>query len=266
MTRSPRRLPITLGFALAAHEAVFALLVGPPREPHPLPGAQPAPFIDLEPEAEADPEPYAVSVATTVPSRPAGAPVGLARAAGRPSPRPAPPGEPPPPAAGASSVVAAATAETSVPVGPAPTFAGGTTAPDATSDLATYNPSAAVDGLLGGTGTGGGGGWPRARSDRSAPARLGGRVRWTCPWPHTADELGVNHATAHAIVEADADGRPLSARIVDDPGFGFGPEAQRCAMSWRYVPAQDRDGRAVRGSTQPFAVQFDRVTVALSPR
>jgi protein TonB len=91
-------------------------------------------------------------------------------------------------------------------------------------------------------------------------------VRWTCPWPHAAGELGVNHATAHAIVDADAEGRPLAVRIVDDPGYGFGEEAKRCALSWRYMPALDRDGRPVRGSTQPFAVQFDRVAVALAPQ
>jgi protein TonB len=266
MTRYPRRLPVTLGFAFAAHEAVFALLVGPPREPPPLPAAGATALIDVEPEATTDPESHADRVPATVPSRLANAPVGLAHASGGPAPRATRAGEPAPAAAGASSVVSAATAEPSVPAGPAPSFAGGYTAADATGDLATYNPSAAVDGLLGGTGTGGGGGWPLARSDRSAPARLGGRVRWTCPWPLTADQLGVNHATAHAIVDADAEGKPLSVRIVDDPGFGFGDEAKRCAMSWRYLPAQDRDGRAIRGATQPFAVQFDRVTVALAPR
>jgi protein TonB len=68
------------------------------------------------------------------------------------------------------------------------------------------------------------------------------------------------------VVDTDADGTALSARIVDDPGFGFGEEAMRCAMSWRYVAARDRQGRPVRGSTLPFAVQFDRVAVALGSR
>lgn len=141
----------------------------------------------------------------------------------------------------ASSVVAATSATVTVPVGTAPTYSGGFTSPQGT-----------------GTGLGEGDGWLTLPPNLSAPARLGGRVAWHCPWPKEAEG---DHAIAHLAVEADPLGRPLRVRIVDDPGHGFGTDAARCAMAWTYQPALDRDGRTARGWTRPFAVQFDRYTL-----
>ncbi len=93
--------------------------------------------------------------------------------------------------------------------------------------------------------------------DRSSPARLGGSVRWLCPWPKEA-EAEMRHMTVQIAADVRADGAPQSIRVMTDPGYGFGAAAQACAMRHTYVPSRDSAGREADGATMPFAVHFDR--------
>jgi hypothetical protein len=99
---------------------------------------------------------------------------------------------------------------------------------------------------------------PVARGpDRSAPARLGGKVTWRCPWPKEADPE-MRHVSVRAQARVRADGAALRVTILDEPGWGFGREARLCALSHTYVPALGHDGLPADGDTLPFSVYFDR--------
>ena len=54
------------------------------------------------------------------------------------------------------------------------------------------------------------------------------------------------------------DGRADSAKVVSDPGYGFGQAARQCALETRFIPARDRDGKPVAGETRPFNFRFTR--------
>jgi len=112
----------------------------------------------------------------------------------------------------------------------------------------------AVDALLFGT--------PRPGAGSQAhPPRLGGIQYWEeCPWPAAGNRAGIDRATARVAVDVTADGHPTRAYLVEDesPGYGFGVDALTCAMDHRYIPGSDDAGRAVAGTTPPFAVRFRR--------
>ncbi|MGD0674797.1 MAG: hypothetical protein ABSC94_05225 [Polyangiaceae bacterium] len=155
---------------------------------------------------------------------------------------------PPRPARASAAVVATASSVAPIVEGIAPSFAGGFTTSRGLSDLFVGDPDAA-DALLYGKGSGGGGAV-------STPPRIGGYVDWDCPWPDEAPRT--DHAIAHVTVDVTARGEPVGAKLVDDPGSGFGPRAIRCAMEAHYIPGHDGQGRPVAGRTRPFAVRFDR--------
>jgi hypothetical protein len=71
-----------------------------------------------------------------------------------------------------------------------------------------------------------------------------------------ATEAQVKFETVRVQVTVGADGRALAVRVLEDPGFGFGDQARACAMRHMYVPARNRAGQAVRGTTLPFSVEF----------
>ncbi len=98
---------------------------------------------------------------------------------------------------------------------------------------------------------------PRApEKDMSRQARPVGGA-WNCPFPAQADLNQVDRAVATISVTVAADGRPTSASVVSDPGYGFGAQAQRCAMSKRYTPALDKRGNKI-AQTIPVRVRFTR--------
>jgi protein TonB len=106
-----------------------------------------------------------------------------------------------------------------------------------------------------GTGTGIGDG-PGGGAGRGSPARLADTsFCGTLMWPAT---VTVNRVYAHLIVDVAPTGRATSARLVWDPGDGFGPQAVRCALEKNYAPATDARGKCVRGETAPIRVVFDR--------
>ncbi len=127
-----------------------------------------------------------------------------------------------------------------------------------TAKSPTFDRHAQVGGVEGGKGKG-----PpqRARPPRrnaSRPAGIVGGRSWSCPFPPEADIEQIDRATAVLVVTVAPDGRPVSVRVLSDPGYGFGRQARQCALGRRYRPALDRDGRPIQATTPPINVRFRR--------
>lgn len=69
-----------------------------------------------------------------------------------------------------------------------------------------------------------------------------------CAFPSEAEAAPFDEADATMSVELDAAGRPYHVTIVEDPGFGLGEAAARCALRKTFAPQRDTAGRAVAGS------------------
>jgi len=179
-----------------------------------------------------------------------------------PAPKDAPP--PPPPAAAQAGRVLTQEPDPNEPVdltnsfvqGNATTYAGGVTQAGGTSNTAVYNPNARATGVPGGTGA------PQAPPapvvDRSRAAGLSGSSDWKCPWPSEADSEQIDDAYVMVQVTVGPNGRASQVRVLQDPGHGFGREAQRCAMKETFTTALDRDGNAIAGVTKAFRIHFER--------
>ena len=103
--------------------------------------------------------------------------------------------------------------------------------------------------------------------DLSLPARLGGAVQWQCRWPERFNN-GLNDGrkiVAHVAVEVDVDGSAVQARLIDDPGYGFGRTARDCALQGRYIPGRGADSQIARAWTKSFQVIFDGPAVIAAP-
>lgn len=95
--------------------------------------------------------------------------------------------------------------------------------------------------------------------DRSSPVTLSEEDDdWHCPWPTEAEDEALDAQVVLVEVEVRADGRVASGRLLRDPGHGFGEAALRCARTKIFVPAKDRDGRAIARTSPPIRVQFTR--------
>jgi periplasmic protein TonB len=176
------------------------------------------------------------------------------------TPREAPP---PPPAPAQAAKVLTQEPKPDEPVdltgntiiqGNADTYAGGFTTANGSS-------TAAVRSMPSPTGVPGGTGAPQAPAppskDLSRMASVG-TTEWNCPFPPEADVAQMDEAWVTLQVDVRSDGTPASARVVSDPGSGFGREAKRCAMNKRFPTALDRDGNPIEGTTKPFRVHFQR--------
>jgi protein TonB len=95
------------------------------------------------------------------------------------------------------------------------------------------------------------------RVDRSkAAAPLSGS--WDhCGFPAEADIEQVNYARVSIAVTISADGHAQSANLIQDPGYGFGALAKRCALRERFSPALGKDGSPVT-ATQVITINFRR--------
>jgi hypothetical protein len=119
---------------------------------------------------------------------------------------------------------------------------------------------AAVHGAYGGTPGGAGSAKPLKAStpDRSRSAWLVTNVVWDCGFPGEADRHDINYAAVQIVVIVKPNGRAESAEIITDPGYGFGPLARSCALEQQFIPALDRDGNPISGTTRPFTIGFRR--------
>lgn len=164
---------------------------------------------------------------------------------------------PPPPPAQAGQILSAVPdptapldlTATAFVTGTGSSYAGGVTTSSGTSRTAVIRspPSVSAPGPRS----------PGRPPDLSHPVTLDDE-EWSCPWPAAADEAEIDQATALVRVTVGPDGRVESARVVDDPGWGFGAAAVRCARSARFRPALDLQGRPVRASSPPIRVRFTR--------
>jgi protein TonB len=184
----------------------------------------------------------------------------------KPEPAPPPPRPiahdtpPPPPAPAQAAKVLTQEPDPNEPVdltgntivqGNADSYAGGYTASTGKSTSAV-NAMPSPTGVVGGTG-------PvkaAAGPDRSRRASLGGK-EWNTPWPSEADAVQMDEAWVTIEVDVRADGTAAAVRVLNDPGYGFGREARRYALSQHYQPALDHDGNAMP-ATAPFKVHFTR--------
>lgn len=95
----------------------------------------------------------------------------------------------------------------------------------------------------GGRVTAGSGGSPKA----SVPYRKRPRMLqpWSCSFPAAARAQGIERAVVTVAVDVTARGAVHTARIVRDPGDGFGVAARACVLKARFAPAEDDLGRPI---------------------
>jgi periplasmic protein TonB len=183
----------------------------------------------------------------------------------KPEPAPPPPRPvahetpPPPPAPAQAAKVLAQEPDPNDPVdltgntivqGNADSYAGGFTTSTGRSATAV-NAMPSPTGVVGGTGP-----VKAAGPDRSRRASLGGKD-WNTPWPSEADAVQMDEASVMIEVDVRADGTAGAVRVLKDPGYGFGREARRYALTQHYEPALDHDGNAIP-QTIGFKVHFTR--------
>ena len=147
-------------------------------------------------------------------------------------------------------------------VGNADRYAGGVTASTGTSKTAVYDRRAKPDGVVGGKGKhkvkrqmkre------PPPTEDRSRDARPQSLSWDSCGFPADADMEQIDYARVTLVVTVGTDGRAKSVVVQNDPGYGFGALARRCALRRRYQVGLDRAGNPVTRTTAPFTVTFTR--------
>lgn len=146
--------------------------------------------------------------------------------------------------------------------GTADSYVGGVTAPAGTGTTPTYNRAASPTGVPGATGTAKSPPppvKPVAAQNLTRTATIASGVNWSnCPFPPQADIDQVDYAQVTLMVTVRPDGTAQSVRVLTDPGHGFGRAASRCAMSKKYAPALNAQGKAVLGTTPPIRVTFTR--------
>jgi len=81
---------------------------------------------------------------------------------------------------------------------------------------------------------------------------------WSCPWPSEADAEQIDEQTVILRVFVTASGEAQSAKLLADPGHGFGAAALACAMRTHFTPALDTGGRAMAATSPPIRVRFTR--------
>ncbi len=134
----------------------------------------------------------------------------------------------------------------------------GYTSSDGTAKHAVRDPRASSKGKEGGHGTDGAGDPGAKRVNHSRPAMPLSRNLSDCPFPPQADMAQVDRAVVDVMVSVDPQGRPTGAQVMADPGYGFGTQARRCALSMRYEPALGPEGDAIAGSTPTLRFRFNR--------
>jgi protein TonB len=217
--------------------------------------AAPPAEIDIQEEAPPPPPPPAE---TAEPEKPEPAPPAHA------APKEAPP---PPPAPAQAAKVLTQEPDPNEPVdltantivqGNADSYAGGFTASNGTNANAVRT-APSPTGVPGGTGPVQAKPAPVPQGpDRSRMAGPGNTDWSTCPFPQEADTAQIDDAYVNIQVDVRPDGTPAAVRILSDPGNGFGREARRCAMNFRFQTALDHDGNPIAGTSKAFRVHFSR--------
>ena len=135
---------------------------------------------------------------------------------------------------------------------------GGYTSGEGTAQSPVKDPRATSTGKEGGRGEKGTESRPAPAVNRSRPAMPLNRNLSDCPFPPQADMAQVDRAVVDVSVTVDASGRPTQASVAADPGYGFGSQAKRCALSMRYEPALSPAGEPILGPTPTLRFRFSR--------
>jgi protein TonB len=171
---------------------------------------------------------------------------------------------PPPPAAAQAGAVltqqpddAPVDFTNSFVTGNSSSYAGGVTQTNGTSASAVRNLNAQAGGVPGGTGT-----KPSpavAAVDRSRALHLSSDA-WRCDFPPEADAEQIDSMKVLIELTVTAGGRVTNARVLKDPGYGFGRAAVQCALHQSpnaFDVGLDRDGNPIT-MTKSFNVNFTR--------
>ena len=175
------------------------------------------------------------------------------------------PSEPPPAAAQAGKVLTRETSpdepvdltDNGFVTGNADTYAGGVTSSAGTDTKAVRDPNATGTGVVGGKGKAKQTDEEEGPDLSSTPTLPPGR-NWDCAFPPEADTDQIDFQIVPILVTVRADGTAQSVKVISDPGHGFGRAARDCALRQRYMPARDRQGHPIAGSTPPINVKFTR--------
>lgn len=79
-----------------------------------------------------------------------------------------------------------------------------------------------------------------------------------CSFPDGEDAKDIEDARVRLVVAVDAAGTAKWVRILDDPGFGFGQAATKCALEMTYLPKQDAQGTPIASVSRPIVIRFQR--------
>jgi len=186
-----------------------------------------------------------------------------------PTPAANAPPQAPPPAPAQAGKLLTAEADPNAPLdltdegfvtGEGERFVGGVTASTGTSTVPVRKETAQVGGVPNGTGTG-----PRVAAPPPAPVEDRSRsprpltLNWNdCGFPAEADAEQIDQMRVTVVVTVGLDGRAQNATVLGNPGYGFGPLAQRCAMRKTYSVGLDAAGNPAVRTTPPIGVTFRR--------
>ena len=100
---------------------------------------------------------------------------------------------------------------------------------------------------------------PSGRDDRSRPVQMR-PGEWHCAWPSAALDESFHEQVVVLRVRVDAQGKLIDARLIDDPGRGFGEAALACARAQRdrFTAARNSLGAAIGAWSPPIRVRFYR--------
>ena len=96
------------------------------------------------------------------------------------------------------------------------------------------------------------------RGGARVPLRWGDPGDPSCGFPVEADAAKIDAAEVVLRVFVRRDGSPQAVQTLEEPGFGFGQAATRCAMARSYVPGTDAQGTPVTAWTPPIHLRFIR--------
>lgn len=80
----------------------------------------------------------------------------------------------------------------------------------------------------------------------------------SCEFPREADSAKIDAAEVVIRVLVRSDGSPQAVQTLDEPGYGFGTAATRCAMARKYTPGHDDRGKPIAAWTPPLHLRFVR--------
>jgi hypothetical protein len=80
----------------------------------------------------------------------------------------------------------------------------------------------------------------------------------SCGFPAAAAVSKIDAAAVSLRVLVGVDGLPKAVQVLEEPGFGFGSAAARCAMARKYQPGTDDRGVPIASWTPPIRLRFLR--------